>query len=118
MDNVGIEYWILIVVLSITILSVGAFVPTTLTCAICGYLMKGISVRRGLLTGLLLSIPPTVSIAQTRFGIAEWLQFIVELPIPTHAISVAATVGLCWWQHKRSVAGTQEEPSDSNQPGE
>ena len=120
MDNVAIEYWILIAFLSTSILSISAVGPTMATGAICGYFMRGISIRLGLLIGMLGAIPPSVEMAQTLFGIAGWLQFIVDLPIHVHLISILATVGLCWRQHKRAMSDQQgaDQSGTSLPPGE
>ena len=101
MDNVAPGTWFLIFVFLIATSVVLGAAPPLITGAICGFIMKGISTRRGLLMGGWVAVPVVAISVSNPYTPSSRFQILAgNLTLLT---SILVTVGLCWWQHRREL---------------
>ena len=99
MDAVSSGWWILLLLVLVVFHATAGSVPPLLAGAVCGYLMSGLSVRRGLLVGVWVAVP---AVLLTVVGAYVQTPGFNLLSTPLVAAgSMAVTVGLCWRQHRK-----------------
>ena len=93
MDNVSVWFWVLISVITLVSTIILGATPALVTGTVCGKLMRGLTIRRGLSLSLWVVIPAVViSIANIYVSSITWSSV---LSWSTIIASILATIILC-----------------------
>ncbi len=107
MDNLGQQEWVILsLFFVVAAIAMGAFFAGA-TGALCGWLMSGLTVRRGIVCGLMMAVPVGfalliyLNVRMPDFPLSGFLSNVAFI-----AIVVGIPVAFCYWRSRRVTSGS------------